>query len=189
MAKTFKDHRVFFTADTHLWHTYATKLRGFIDPMTMNDAVINAWNQVVKPSDTVFHLGDFCFSGTAKSLDILDWLNGRIHLVKGNHDQGLGRRVRDRFVSVQDYLELDMIMDGKKTRVVLMHYPLREWNHHHDGSLHLHGHTHGNMDSLGRSMDVGIDACRGVPMLFDDIAPGLASRDIHVISHHAPKPG
>jgi calcineurin-like phosphoesterase family protein len=187
MAKTFKEQRILFTADTHFWHRFAANFRGFTDVPGMNHTLIRAWNQVVSPDDTVFHLGDFCFSGSAKSLDILDRLNGKIHLIKGNHDQGMGTRVRNRFITVNDYLEVDIIKDGNKTRVVLMHYPLKEWNHQHDGSLHLHGHTHGNMEPLGRSMDVGVDACAGAPVLFDDIASRLSSRDIHVLSHNTPK--
>lgn len=50
----------------------------------MNKALTENWNSVVKPEDTVFHLGDFAFGGISK---FLPYLNGNITLIRGNHDR------------------------------------------------------------------------------------------------------
>lgn len=52
----------------------------------MNEELINRWNSVVKPEDTIIHCGDF-FMGPINKIDnILSRLNGKIILVRGNHD-------------------------------------------------------------------------------------------------------
>lgn len=51
----------------------------------MNEALITNWNNVVKPNDTVFHLGDFAFGGSYIWNNVLSRLNGNIHLILGNH--------------------------------------------------------------------------------------------------------
>jgi len=62
----------------------------------MDREIIRRWNERVKPRDTVIHLGDFMFSGSAKAGNqkkpdyYLDQLNGRIVHVKGNHDRNNG---------------------------------------------------------------------------------------------------
>ena len=44
--------------------------------------------------------------------------------------------------------------------IVLCHYALRVWDRAHYGSWHLYGHSHGQLPSLGLSLDVGVD-CHG----------------------------
>jgi len=56
----------------------------------MNSSLIRNWNQRVKPEDTVFHVGDFCFQRNNQSLKAEYWekqLNGKIIHIKGNHDK------------------------------------------------------------------------------------------------------
>ena len=59
---------IFFTSDTHFNHkaiiSYCS--RPFESVEEMNDRLIDNWNQVVKPSDTVYHLGDFDISSEWK---------------------------------------------------------------------------------------------------------------------------
>lgn len=79
----------FFTADTHFCHDniLTWSQRPFKTVEEMNDAIVRNWNQRVKTSDTVFHLGDFCWD--EKRFDeFMTRLNGRIILIKGNHDKG-----------------------------------------------------------------------------------------------------
>jgi len=60
----------------------------------MNEEIIRRWNERVKPEDTVFFLGDFCFkSGSdrgegepVKAQEYIKQLNGNIIFIKGNHD-------------------------------------------------------------------------------------------------------
>lgn len=50
-----------------------------------DQALIENWNSVIGPDDTVFHLGDFVFGGFPKWKEIVEQLNGHIYLIRGNH--------------------------------------------------------------------------------------------------------
>jgi calcineurin-like phosphoesterase family protein len=52
----------------------------------MNRVLTERWNSVVKPDDTVYHLGDFSMGSRDDWKSHFDKLNGNIHLVYGNHD-------------------------------------------------------------------------------------------------------
>jgi len=64
-------------------------------------------------------------------------------------------------------------------RLVLCHYPFREWNNCWRGSWHLFGHVHGRLDHLpnGRSLDVGVDAHEFRPWRLEEIAAVMETRD------------
>lgn len=85
--------KFWFTADTHFGHANIIKYtkRPFKSIEHMDRELIRRWNEKVKPEDTVFHLGDFCFKGGKEGgLNKYDFyesqLNGKIILIKGNHD-------------------------------------------------------------------------------------------------------
>lgn len=122
----------------------------------MNAEMIQIWNDTVALTDEVYMLGDFSFGSANKTENIIRQLKGRLHLIRGNHDQWLDKNesLYEYFESVQDYKRTKI--DGKD--VVMFHYPIAEWEKMHYGSYHLFGHVHGNTIVPGRAMDVGIDA-------------------------------
>lgn len=65
--------------------------------------------------------------------------------------------------------------DGRK--VVLCHYPLREWEGYHAGDLHFHGHTHDRLPSRGRSWDCGVAGVAGCRVDADADAAEFALRE------------
>jgi calcineurin-like phosphoesterase family protein len=145
-----------FTSDTHFGHGGALGLfrRPFGSVLEMDEAMVERWNAVVAPEDTVWHLGDFAVRvATARAATLLDRLHGTKHLVAGNADPPWIRSLAG-WASVQDYAELTL--DGH--RLVMCHYPLRAWNGQHRGALDLHGHSHGRLSPLPRQIDVGVDA-------------------------------
>jgi calcineurin-like phosphoesterase family protein len=91
----------FITSDTHFNHknilTYCNRPFRNIDEM--NTVLIQNWNSVVSKDDIVYHLGDFAFIkrenndlSYAQQLkkqiaEFVSLLNGRIILIKGNHDK------------------------------------------------------------------------------------------------------
>ena len=131
---------VWFTADTHFRHRNIMMLDGRpFDSIEEHDAeLIRRWNEKVKPGDTVYHLGDFCFSGVARSQHFKNQLNGDIILIKGNHDGGM-TRMRKVFPNVYKTLQIEI--GGRK--LWLSHRPRKD-SHiptEEEGWL-LHGHTH-----------------------------------------------
>ena len=80
--------QVFFISDTHFGHGNVIKYskRPFSCADEMDEAMIAAWNAVVKPGDRIYHLGDFSFHRPEKGQKILSRLSGQKFLLAGNHD-------------------------------------------------------------------------------------------------------
>lgn len=154
----------YLTADTHFGHELMCKLphlpRTFDSVDEMDEALIKNWNAWVHPRDTVWHLGDF-FLGHKQSRikEIFDQLNGRIHLVLGNHDTdskgNLQPRLKDlNWASVSGAAEISH--NGQ--RIMLSHYAPYMWNQSQRGAFAAFGHSHGRLQGLPGTIDVGVDA-------------------------------
>jgi calcineurin-like phosphoesterase family protein len=80
--------KVWLTSDTHFCHSainrYANRPFSVLDEM--NEELIRRWNQLVRKDDIVWHLGDFALGGADTIRELRARLNGRIFLIKGNHD-------------------------------------------------------------------------------------------------------
>ncbi|OYV28372.1 MAG: hypothetical protein B7Z79_13075 [Thiomonas sp. 20-64-9] len=85
----------FFTADQHFGHANILKYEAdsrkndkgitFRSVEQMNEAIVDRWNAVVAPGDTVYSLGDFSYKLHTIG-EYLPHLNGRVILITGNHD-------------------------------------------------------------------------------------------------------
>jgi calcineurin-like phosphoesterase family protein len=155
---------VFLVSDTHFGHTGVCrftrndgeKLRPWTDPDEMDEAMIKAWNERVKPTDKVYHLGDVVIN--RKALGTLRRLNGDKVLIRGNHDIFRDDEYRMYFRELRAY----HVMNG----MILSHIPL------HSDSLgrfgvNIHGHTHSNRVMKAR----GVDAKTGAVLYGDEIDP------------------
>lgn len=148
------------TSDLHFYHKNILAFcpaRGYSNLDEMHFGMIKEWNRSVAPQEEVWILGDLSFGNTADTASILEQLNGKLHMVLGNHDNKTFKCpvVRRRFESIQDYKELTF----NRTKIVMFHYPIWEWNDGHRGAVHFHGHTHGKPTGIrGRILDVGYDA-------------------------------
>ena len=143
-----------FTSDTHFGHANIIRhcARPFRDVAEMDAALIANWNAVVRPADEVWHLGDFAYRSARPAESYLRQLNGRVHLVWGNHDDEETRKL-PLWASSQPYAEV--MVEGQ--RLVLFHYALKIWNRSHRGALHLYGHSHGRLLGDAHCCDVGVD--------------------------------
>lgn len=113
---------IWFTSDTHFWHTNIIKYceRPFSSVEEMNEVLIKNWNDRVGKDDIIYHLGDFAFGGSDKWINILEKLNGKKHLIKGNHDpQNVETMYSKYFESISD----QQIISVGKTLVYLNHFP------------------------------------------------------------------
>lgn len=126
--------------------------RPFADIAEHDLMLIEAWNRTVRPTDEVWHLGDFAYRCTAEhAARVFDRLNGTKRLVCGNHE----KRGRALTWASQHEGYLETAVEGR--RVILSHYGMRAWNGAFRGSLHLFGHTHGLIPDTTQSCDVGVD--------------------------------
>ena len=119
----------YYISDCHFFHQNILRLtnRPYNTVEEMNEDIISRWNSRVTNDDDVYILGDmfFKFDDIQQVKDILNRLNGKKHLIKGNHDRFLKQiRWQDYFESFDLYKE---IADGDRC-VILFHYPIEEWN-------------------------------------------------------------
>lgn len=153
---------VFFTSDTHYSHNNIIKYcnRPFTSVKEMDEALITNHNKMVRPNDTIYFLGDFCFGKLNDIEKLCKRLNGTKILIHGNHDKEILYNQRSlihltgSFSDIVPYYETSFF--GKK--ICLFHYGCRVWNGSHKGSWQLYGHSHGTLPPNGRSVDVGVDS-------------------------------
>lgn len=150
---------VFITADTHFNHENILKFtdRPWSTLEEMNEGLIDRWNAKVGPRDDIWHLGDFAFihpDGIPID-ELFARLNGRKHLVVGNHDEKNSRVMKLPWVKIEHLAKLRY--EGR--RAVMCHYPLETWAYAHRGVLMFHGHSHGTLQRvIPHRFDVGVDA-------------------------------
>jgi calcineurin-like phosphoesterase family protein len=133
---------VFLVSDTHFGHAGVckftqndgvTKLRPWTDPDEMDEFMVKAWNETVKPTDKVYHLGDVVIN--RKALGIMRRLNGDKVLIRGNHDIFKDTDYREHFREIRAY----HIMNG----MILSHIPIHPESLGRFGT-NIHGHLHSN---------------------------------------------
>ena len=156
---------VFLVSDTHFGHLGVckftrndgvTKLRPWTDPNEMDEDMIKLWNDRVKPTDKIYHLGDVVIN--RKSLKILSRLNGDKVLIRGNHDIFRDDEYRLYFRELRAY----HVMNG----LILSHIPVHEASLGRFG-CNIHGHLHANRVMKAR----GVDARTGEVLYSDEIDP------------------
>jgi calcineurin-like phosphoesterase family protein len=141
-----------------------TKLRPWTDPNEMDEAMVKAWNDRVRPNDKVYHLGDVVIN--RKALTILNRLNGDKILIRGNHDIFKDEDYTPYFRSLRGY----HVLNG----MILSHIPIHEESLGRFG-VNIHGHLHSNRVMKDGAIDVRYH-CVCVeqtpdfaPILFEDV--------------------
>lgn len=137
----------YYISDLHFGHKNSLSFdnRPFTDIEIHDQTIINNWNNTVSIDDDVYILGDISWHNATKTIEIFKSLNGRKHLIKGNHDSKLlrNRELQSLFVEICDYKEIPL--DNGKG-IVLCHYPMPCFKNHYYGWIHLYGHVHNSFE-------------------------------------------
>jgi calcineurin-like phosphoesterase family protein len=170
---------VFLVSDTHFGHAGVcrftradgcTPLRPWDSAEEMDEAMVEAWNERVRPNDKVYHLGDVVIN--RKSLSIMSRLNGDKVLIRGNHDIFKDEDYRKYFRELRAY----HVMNG----MILSHIPIHPESLGRFG-VNIHGHTHANrvmvplatsgvLDRIDvRYHCVCVEQTDFAPILFEDV--------------------
>lgn len=168
---------VFLVSDTHFGHAGVcrftrddgvTKLRPWDNPDEMDEAMVKMWNETVKPTDKVYHLGDVVIN--RKAMKIMHRLNGDKVLIRGNHDIFRDEEYREHFRELRAY----HVMNG----MILSHIPIHSESLGRFG-VNIHGHLHSNRVMKdngygGRVIDsryhcVCVEQTDFRPILFEDV--------------------
>ena len=171
---------VFLTSDTHFGHVGVTKflredgskLRPWDSVEEMDEEMVKRWNETVKPTDKVYHLGDVVIN--RKALKIMHRLNGDKVLIKGNHDIFKLEDYTQHFRDIRSY----HVMNG----VILSHIPVHPDQLRRFGA-NIHGHLHSNrvmfedkwMGSIidPRYYSVCVEQTDFRPILFEDVLKNI----------------
>lgn len=201
---------IWFTSDSHFWHANVIKYcsRPFYSVEVMNETLVANWNSVVKPEDTIIHLGDFSFA--LRSVELYsERLNGHKKLVPGNHDpihpcnkiwkkavkRGEGKQIYKAYTERGwEILPLTstMKLNGLDEEVVLSHMPyttiqekFKEFIPKDEGKWLICGHIHQHWTVSGRQVNVGVDRFNMFPVSEEDVVKLIkAGPQLIHQSHH-----
>jgi len=180
---------MFFISDTHFYHKNVIKYsnRPFDSVDQMNACLIDNWNSKVGKTDDVYFLGDFSFGTKEETQNIINNLNGKKHMILGNHDKPL--KGSSGLESVRSYHRLK-VQDSRTERgiqdIVLFHYPILSWEKRHYGAWHLFGHCHGSLtvEGLGKCHDAGVDNNNYSPLSYDEVYDIMKDKNFVQFDHH-----
>ena len=142
----------FLISDTHFGHEKTctvfkredgTPLRPFASAEEMDEAMVQRWNDRVRPRDQVYHLGDVVIN--RKFLSVLSRLNGDKVLIRGNHD----------IFHLADYTQYFRDIRGYdvKNGMIMSHIPVHVESLARFGT-NIHGHLHASRVMKMRGVDV-----------------------------------
>jgi len=126
--------QVRFIADLHLGHVNMAVKRGFASVEEHDAHIIAQWNSVVAKRDVTYILGDVTMEKKAPYA-LLDQLNGRKHVVMGNHDR------RQDVAALLEHVDSVAGMVQYKG-LILTHCPIHPMELDYRFPKNIHGHIH-----------------------------------------------
>lgn len=151
----------FLTSDTHFNHvnillpTYCN--RPFTGVPDMNEGLIRNWNAVVSPGDTVYHIGDFAMGDKDQIPVIRARLNGKIILIRGNHDLDRKGKLLKQIEATDFEIHEELTTSIEGVKVYMRHEPLMEFVPREDADFHVCGHVHNSWNRKGSILNAGVD--------------------------------
>jgi len=173
--------RILFISDFHFFHQKIIRLCNrkpstwsacFADEIEMNAYMIESYNKIVRPNDTVINLGDFALCMFFDQLEfVFKQLNGKMHIVTGNHDHYTAetrkRLNRLPFVSISDH---NILFENK---FLLSHRPVVDPRY-----PNIHGHTHDRFDPNPMCQNVSIEVLDYKPIELDQVIANFKTRNV-----------
>lgn|SRR5574344_1109774 len=192
--------KLFFTSDMHLLHGNIIRYcnRPFKSRGEMDEELVKRWNSVVPADGIVVNCGDFIFANddNSQNASIYDrWanrLNGRMFLVRGNHDKiplMVKYDTESHLRTVTDMLVVVIHKeDGTVSRRILAcHYPLLAYPYDYNVYGHVHTLSDGKLEGQDsfiqdklrwNQYDVGVDQNGYKPVSYDVLCEIFAKRKV-----------
>ena len=144
---------IFVTSDLHFNHDreFVWKARGYNSVEEMNEDIVENFNSVVGKDDDVYILGDLCLGGgspitLAKNKNLIESLNGMLHIIRGNHDTNQRVIMYALCKNVVDEVKWADMLNYKGYHFYLSHFPTLTGNLEKESlkqcTCNLFGHTH-----------------------------------------------
>jgi calcineurin-like phosphoesterase family protein len=172
----------------------------------MTWGIINKVNEIVRPNDIIFNLGDFCLNTTEEEFEsFLSALNCQnIYYITGNHNS----RIKDAYkkalqselgradinaypvrykniVFCGDYMEV--VIDGQL--IIMCHYPMDVFNEMRHSAIMVCGHSHYTYEKTrsdyqgSKRLDLSWDG-HMKPLSFQEVRNIMNKKNIPELDHH-----
>lgn len=190
---------IWFGSDHHFGHknsiTYCN--RPFESTEEMDEMLIQWHNELVKPGDKFYHLGDLALGSFEDSIKKAARLQGDKVLVPGNHDRVWSTLKEARiakykpmyeeagfFVSSEQVIAFLNSAEKEKPIALMSHLPSEGDSHGEDRYSEMRpetdlpilcGHVHDEWATKGRNFNVGVDVHDFRPVHFDEVLAWIDS--------------
>lgn len=151
---------IYFISDTHFNHANIIKYcnRPFKYVEEMNETLIDNWNNTIKESDTIYHLGDLALGKSNEIKGLVNRLIGKKYLIRGNHDRWSVSFYEELGFEVLKFAPIKL----DEYKLILSHVPIPD-KIIPKGYINLHGHIH----------DKKLEDCT------DSYIPKMYSKELH----------
>ncbi len=174
---------IYLCSDWHFNHDreFVWGARGFSSIEEMNAEIVKRHNETVRPDDDVYVLGDCCLGGAeslAANKEIIESLNGKIHIITGNHCTNPRIEMYGTCANVVEVIKHATVLKYHKQHFYLSHYPTLTANKDEDRPLKEkainicgHSHTKNPLEDFDKGLiyHVEMEAHNCYPVLLDDI--------------------
>lgn len=162
----------------HFIHSDGTKMRPWDNADEMDEALLTFHNELVKPGDYVYNLGDVWFSGGEEGdpeamARSVNRFNGSKRLIPGNHDN------IKMCVQSRAFKKILFWRQWKDEGLIFTHVPVHESSLQRNIGGHenpiwspmanIHGHTHRHGSPAGPYISVCVELTDFKPVHLDDL--------------------
>jgi calcineurin-like phosphoesterase family protein len=141
-------------------------LRPFKSVEEQDELLVERWNAIVKPEDTVWHLGDFTIKEAG--LEFRHRLNGTIHLLRGNKEDSFSDELLLKYFDSVQTQAFYTLKTGEE--INLVHYPVLAIAE----KFNLVGHVHKAWAIQANMLNLGVDVWNWQPVSENEV--------IHIIN-------
>jgi calcineurin-like phosphoesterase family protein len=186
---------IWLTSDWHFNHDreFIWKARGFSSVQEMNEEIIRRHNALVNPNDDVYVLGDSSLGGgdtqiLATNKALIERLNGRLHIIRGNHDTDRRVAMYESCENVVGPVLYADMLHYNGYHFYLSHFPTLTSNLEKESlkqcTCNLFGHTHQTTNfhlDMPFMYHVGVDSHNCEPVLLDNIIEEMKMKVIECL--------
>lgn len=172
--------KIYFTSDLHFNHNreFIWGDRGFSSVEEMNETIIKNWNNTVTNDDDVYVVGDVMLGGGdshEKGLGLIKQLNGKIHIIAGNHDTDRRIELYKTLSNVVSVTHAERLK-WNGYHFWLSHFPSNTSNLSKETlkqmTINISGHTHAKSKfykDIPYIYNVSVDAHNCTPVSVEDV--------------------
>ena len=178
-------NQIFAVSDLHFGHdrSFIYSPRGFSSIEEHDETIISNWNNTIDNDDDVYVLGDLMLGNNEAGIKKLEQLNGKLHIIFGNHDTDIRKELYKSLPNVAEICGWSTVIKYRKYHFYLSHFPTNTGNLEreslHQITLNLFGHTHQTTnfyEDRPYVYHVGLDSHNNCPVLLDDIITDMNNK-------------